>query len=103
MKLQEIMTGLRARWRNMTQFAADLAGALRRSGTEPVTLSPQQYRTALRAAIAGAVVLVAAIGFGLYQFISLQQARAQEALHEQQLQLMREKTASLQEKMDKMD
>ena len=46
---------------------------------------------------------VAAIGFGLYQFISLQQARAQEALHEQQLQLMREKTASLQEKMDKMD
>lgn len=103
MKLQEIMTGLRARWRNMTQSAADLAGALRRSGTEPVTLSPQQYRTALRAAIAGAVVLVAAIGFGLYQFMSLQQARAQESLHEQQLQLMREKTASLQEKMDKMD
>ena len=103
MKLQEIITGLRARWSSMRQSAADLAGALRRSGTEPVTLSPQQYRTALRAAIAGAVVLVAAIGFGLYQFISLQQARAQEALHEQQLQLMREKTASLQEKMDKMD
>ena len=79
------MTGLRTRWRNMTQSAADLAGALRRSGKEPVTLSPQQYRTALRAAIAGAVVLVAAIGFGLYQFISLQQARAQESLHEQQL------------------
>ena len=103
MKLQEIITGLRARWRGMMQSAADLAGVLRRSGTEPVTLSPQQCRTALRAAVAGAVVLVAAIGFGLYQFISLQQARAQEALHEQQLQLMREKTASLQEKMDKMD
>ena len=80
-----------------------LLSALRRPGTEPVSLSPRQCRTLARVVVAGVVVLIAAVGIGIYQYVSLQQVRAQEELHGQQLELMREKTTSLQEKMDKMD
>lgn len=71
--------------------------------TEPVTLSVQQYKRIVRIIVAGVVTFIVVIGVGIYQFISLQQSREKEALHEQQLELMREKTTSLQEKMDKMD
>lgn len=75
----------------------------RPSEAKPVVLTPQQYRRAVVAAVCGIVVLIAALGAGVYQYISLQQAWQKEALHEQQLELMRDKTSSLQEKMDKMD
>ncbi len=71
--------------------------------TEPITLSAQQYKRIVRIIAAGVVVFVAVVGVGIYQFMALQQAREKESLHEQQLELMREKTTSLQEKMDKMD
>ena len=48
-------------------------------------------------------MIAAGLCIGIYEFISLQHMKEQNALHEQQLELMREKTASLQEKMDKMD
>lgn len=70
---------------------------------EPMLLSPAQVRRLTLIALAGAVVIVAAVGIGIYQFVSLRQAQAQEALHQQQLDLMRDKTTTLQEKMDKMD
>lgn len=103
MNFRDISKKLTVRLQELRQSVSTLTGMLRQPGTEPVTLSPQQYKTAVRAIAAGAVVLAAAVGIGIYQFISLQQARAQETLHEQQLELMREKTSSLQEKMDKMD
>lgn len=71
--------------------------------TGPVTLSAQQYKRIVRLVVAGVIVFLVVVAIGIYQFISLQQAREKEALHEQQLELMREKTTSLQEKMDKMD
>ncbi len=71
--------------------------------TEPITLSARQYKRIVRIVAAGVVVFVAVAAVGIYQFIALQQAREKESLHEQQLELMREKTTSLQEKMDKMD
>ncbi len=76
---------------------------LKRPGTEPITLTPEQYRTAVRAFFAGAVILAAAVGVILYQYAALQRAQAQDALREQQLELMREKTTTLQEKMDQID
>lgn len=71
--------------------------------TEPITLSARQYKRIVRIIAAGVVAFIAVAAIGIYQFISLQQAREKESLHEQQLELMREKTTSLQEKMDKMD
>ena len=73
------------------------------SRTEPMILTPKQYKRAILIASIGIVVIVAAVGIGVYQYISLQQVRAQEALHQQQLDIMREKTSSLQDKVDKMD
>lgn len=66
-------------------------------------LTPRQLRRAVIIAISGAVIIVAAVGIGIYQFLSLRQVQATESLHQQQLELMRDKTTSLQEKMDKMD
>lgn len=71
--------------------------------TEPMILTPTQLRRAVIIAISGAVIIVAAVGIGIYQFLSLRQVEAAESLHQQQLELMRDKTTSLQEKMDKMD
>lgn len=73
------------------------------SRTEPIILTPKQYKKMVFAAGIGAVIIVAAAGIGIYQYISLQQIRAAEALHQQQLDIMREKASSLQDKMDKMD
>lgn len=61
------------------------------SRTEPMILTPKQYKRAILIASIGIVVIVAAVGIGVYQYISLQQMRAQEALHQQQLDIMREK------------
>ena len=88
----------------LKQRAAGMAGhasCLRR--TEPLVITPGQYKKILAAVIAGVVVIAAGLCIGIYEFISLQHMKEQNALHEQQLELMREKTASLQEKMDKMD
>lgn len=103
MHFQDIIKKLADRMQALRKSAATLAGKLPGTGTEPVTLSPRQYKMAVRAVAGGVVVLLVVVGIGIYQFISLQKAREQEALHQQQLELMREKTASLQEKMDKMD
>lgn len=61
-------------------------------------MTPAQYKKLVRGCAVAVVVIVIAAGIGIYEFISLQQAKAQEALHEQQLELMREKTTSLQER-----
>ena len=70
---------------------------------EPVVLSPERYRkykiTALIVVIVGAVLLIAFV-FGLVSYTTM---REQEELHQQQLELLRDKTTSLEEKMDKMD
>ena len=70
---------------------------------EPVVLSPERYRkykiTALIVVIIGAVLLIAFV-FGLVSYTTM---REQEELHQQQLELLRDKTTSLEEKMDKMD
>ena len=76
-------------------------GFLQRS--EPLVLTPIQYKKGITLVLAGAVVIVAGLLVGIYEFVSLQEMKEQNALHEQQLEMMREKTASLQEKMDKMD
>ena len=76
---------------------------LKTDRTEPLVVTPAQYKKLVRACAVAVVVIVIAAGIGIYEFVSLQQTKAQEALHEQQLELMREKTTSLQEKMDKMD
>lgn len=76
-------------------------GFLQRS--EPLVLTPKQYKKGITLVLAGAVVIVAGLLVGIYEFVSLQEMKEQMALHEQQLEMMREKTASLQEKMDKMD
>ena len=89
-------------WRTGIQSFFKEKGILKNT-TEPITLSARQYRRIVRIIAAGVVVFVAVVGVGIYQFIALQQAREKESLHEQQLELMREKTTSLQEKMDKMD
>ena len=71
--------------------------------TEPLVLTPAQYKKIIHIGAIAAIFIVIAIGIGIYEFVSLQQAKEQEMLHEQQLELMRDKTTSLQEKMDKMD
>ena len=76
-------------------------GFLQRS--EPLVLTPKQSKKGITLVLAGAVVIVAGLLVGIYEFVSLQEMKEQNALHEQQLEMMREKTASLQEKMDKMD
>lgn len=76
-------------------------GFLQRS--EPLVLTPKQYKKGITLVLAGAVVIVAGLLVEIYEFVSLQEMKEQNALHEQQLEMMREKTASLQEKMDKMD
>ena len=76
-------------------------GFLQRS--EPLVLTPKQDKKGITLVLAGAVVIVAGLLVGIYEFVSLQEMKEQNALHEQQLEMMREKTASLQEKMDKMD
>lgn len=77
--------------------------ALRREPTESVVVTPEEYRKYRRMALVGLAVLVVAILIGIYQFIALQGLREQEMLHEQQLEIMRDKTETLQQKMDKMD
>lgn len=97
MNFQDFLARLKQRVAGM----AGHASCLRR--TEPLVIPPGQYKKILAAVIAGVVVIAAGLCIGIYEFISLQHMKEQNALHEQQLELMREKTASLQEKMDKMD
>jgi murein DD-endopeptidase MepM/ murein hydrolase activator NlpD len=97
LKFQDFLARLKQSAAGMT----DHAPRLRR--TEPLVLTPGKYKKVMAAVIAGVVVIAAGLCIGIYEFISLQHMKEQNALHEQQLELMREKTASLQEKMDKMD
>ena len=97
MKFQDFLARLKQSAAGMT------AHAPRFRRTEPLILTPGQYKKVMAAVIAGVVVIAAGLCIGIYEFISLQHMKEQNALHEQQLELMREKTASLQEKMDKMD
>lgn len=91
---QRIKTGQKPAW---------WPAFLQAERTEPLIVTPDQYKKFIRVGAAAAIFIVIAVGIGIYEFVSLQQAKEQEALHEQQLELMRDKTASLQEKMDKMD
>lgn len=76
---------------------------LKTNRTEPLIITPDQYKKLVRAGAVAVILVILAIGVGIYEFVSLQEARNEENLHAQQLELMREKTTSLQEKMDKMD
>ena len=99
-KWQDLAEKIRQRFGTMPQKMPFLKAP---ADGEPYTLSPAQYKKARRLVAAAIAAFVVVTGVGIYSLVSLQQARQQEALHEQQLELMREKTASLQEKMDKMD
>lgn len=63
---------------------------------DPVVLSPERYRkykiTALIVVIIGAVLLITFV-FGLVSYTTM---REQEELHQQQLELLRDKTTSLE-------
>ena len=70
---------------------------------EPVVISPEQYKKYKRVILAGAVVGTIAVIGAVYGIVAYNSMRQQEELHQQQLELLRDKTTSLQEKMDKMD
>lgn len=91
------------RLRRFLQQVKELAGELRKEKTEPVTITPKQYKKGVLIAGIGAFLIVLGVIVGVYEFVEIQTMREREALHEQQLELMREKTGSLQEKMDKLD
>ncbi len=80
-----------------------IADELRKEKTEPVTITPQQYRKGVIIAAAAACLIFLGAVVGVFEYVQIQNLREKEALHEQQLELMRDKTASLQEKMDKLD
>ena len=58
-----------------------------------MVVTPEQYKKIIRIGVAAAIFIVIVVGIGIYEFVSLQQAKDQEMLHEQQLELMRDKTA----------
>ena len=99
------MKALQNWWQRVkpTKMPAWWPASLQVDRTEPLVVTPEQYKKFIRIGVATAIFIVIAVGIGIYEFVSLQQAKDQETLHEQQLELMRDKTTSLQEKMDKMD
>ena len=99
------MKALQNWWQRVkpTKMPAWWPASLQVDRTEPLVVTPEQYKKFIRIGVATAIFIVIAVGIGIYEFVSLQQAKDQEMLHEQQLELMRDKTTSLQEKMDKMD
>lgn len=99
------LTSLKDWWQRVkpAQMPAWWPSFLRSDRTEPLVVTPEQYKKIIRIGVAAAIFIVIVVGIGIYEFVSLQQAKDQEMLHEQQLELMRDKTASFQEKMDKMD
>ena len=70
---------------------------------KPITVSPEQYKRYKIILLVGALIGVIGIAGGIYGIVSYNAMRQQEELHEQQLELLRSKTTTLQEKMDKMD
>jgi murein DD-endopeptidase MepM/ murein hydrolase activator NlpD len=100
---KEKMQQLLAKWEQKAQGTRWYTTLSKKVVRDSVVLTPQQYKKAVRIAAAAVVVLVLTVGIGIYEYVSLQQVREREALHEQQLEIMREKTASLQDKMNKMD
>ena len=99
------MKALQNWWQRVkpTKMPAWWPASLQVDRTEPLVVTPEQYKKFIRIGVATAIFIVIVVGIGIYEFVSLQQAKDQETLHEQQLELMRDKTTSLQEKMDKMD
>jgi murein DD-endopeptidase MepM/ murein hydrolase activator NlpD len=77
--------------------------AFRHDGQETVTISGRRYRQGIIVAAIAVVLLVTGSAVGVYEYTQVQNLREKEALHEQQLQIMKDKTVSLQEKMDKLD
>lgn len=103
MNFREKMQGVLAQWKEKIPRTRWHQLILKKDITNSVTLTPQQYKKVIRITAAAVVIFILTAGIGIYEYVSLQQARQREALHEQQLELMRDKTASLQDKMDKMD
>jgi murein DD-endopeptidase MepM/ murein hydrolase activator NlpD len=77
--------------------------ALRNNRTGPILITPRQYRRVIITAAAAAILIVMGAVIGVFEYVELQNVRQKEMLHEQQLEIMRDKTASLQDKMDKLD
>lgn len=94
---------LEERFRQGFQQVKELAGELRKEKTEPVSISPKQYKKGVIVAAIGVFLILFGLVVGIFEFMEIQNLREKNALHEQQLELMREKTSSLQEKMDKLD
>lgn len=94
------MKALQNWWQRVkpTKMPAWWPASLQVDRTEPLVVTPEQYKKFIRIGVATAIFIVIAVGIGIYEFVSLQQAKDQETLHEQQLELMRDKTTSLQEK-----
>ena len=85
------------------QWHQRYAGLLHHTEAEPVCIEPKRYKKLIIAAAAGAVILVGSVTAGIYEYVELQSLREENTLREQQMQIMKDKTASLQEKMDKLD
>lgn len=103
LKLQERLAKLLNRGKCCRNRWGSLMKTLKQPGTDPVALPPEQYKAAVKAVLICAAALIVFIGVIIYQYAALSQAQSQNELHEQQLELMREKITSLQEKVDKMD
>lgn len=97
------MKALRERVMPSHVWQGRLRRFLKKDQTEPIIMTPQQYRRSIYIAVTGAVIIVIGLCFGIYGIVSMAQMKEQNELHEQQLEMMREKTSTLQEKMDKMD
>ena len=73
----------------MTSLASQnrIRRLLKKDQTEPIIMTPQQYRRGVYIAVAGAVLIVMGICFGIYSAVSMAHMREQNELHEQQLEL----------------
>lgn len=97
------MKTLEERYRQKFQQLKELFDGLRKEKDKPVTITPKQYKKGVIVAAIGVFLILFGTIVGIYEYVEIQSLRDKEALHEQQLELMRDKTSSLQEKMDKLD
>lgn len=93
----------KGQWQRISKNILRQIQILRKNRTGPVLITPRQYRRGLIAATAAAALILVGLIVGVYEYVALQNLREEEALHAQQLEMMKDKTSSLQEKMDKLD
>ena len=66
----------------MTSLASQnrIRRLLKKDQTEPIIMTPQQYRRGVYIAVAGAVLIVMGICFGIYSAVSMAHMREQNEL-----------------------